>query len=104
MRVRVDDFREALIKYVPRHAGEYQHPVSYCFYWFLACARMTTCCILRLNQSFLSYIRAIAEMNTGELYMSKSFVRATGACSAPPPKIIGDSMANMGRMKNQKCR
>ena len=38
-------------------------------------------------------------MNTGELYMAKSFTRALGACSAPPPKSIGDSIANMGMMK-----
>ena len=31
--------------------------------------------------------------------MAKSFVRATGACSAPPPKSIDDSIANMGKMR-----
>ena len=46
-----------------------------------------------------SYVRAIAETNTGELYMTKSFVRASGACSAPPPKSIDESFANMGKMK-----
>jgi len=54
---------------------------------------------MRVRVDDFSYIRAIAEMNTGELYMAKSFVRATGACSAPPPKSIGDSIANMGKMK-----
>ena len=63
--------KEALIKYVPRHAGEYQHPVSYCFYWFLACARMTTCCILRLNQSFLKDIRR----RTRKKYSSEEKIR-----------------------------
>jgi sulfur-oxidizing protein SoxY len=54
---------------------------------------------MRVRVDTFTYIRAIAEMNTGELYMSKSFVRATGACSAPPPKSIGDSIENMGNMK-----
>ncbi|MBT7953279.1 MAG: quinoprotein dehydrogenase-associated SoxYZ-like carrier [Gammaproteobacteria bacterium] len=54
---------------------------------------------MRVRVDTFTYIRAIAEMNTGELYMSKSFVRATGACSAPPPKSISDSIDNMGRMK-----
>lgn len=54
---------------------------------------------LRVRVDDFSFIRAIAEMNTGELYMAKSFVRATGACSAPPPKSIDDSFAEMGRMK-----
>ncbi len=52
---------------------------------------------VRINDH--TYVRAIAELNTGELYMAKSFSRATGACSAPPPKSIGDSIANMGMMK-----
>jgi len=63
--------REPLIKSLHRHAGENdpqdvgnvarghgvrsdQHPVTYCFDWILACARMTTQRILRLNQRFLS--------------------------------------------------
>jgi len=54
---------------------------------------------MRVRIDTFTYVRAIAEMNTGELYMSKSFVRATGACSAPPPKSISDSIDNMGRMK-----
>ena len=54
---------------------------------------------LRVRVDDFSYVRAIAEMNTGQLYMAKSFVRATGACSAPPPKSIKDSIAEMGKMK-----
>ena len=54
---------------------------------------------MRVRVDDFTYVRAIAEMNTGELYMAKSFVRATGACSAPPPKSIDDSIASMGKMK-----
>lgn len=54
---------------------------------------------MRVRVDDFSFVRAIAELNTGELYLAKSFVRATGACSAPPPKSIDDSIANMGRMK-----
>jgi sulfur-oxidizing protein SoxY len=54
---------------------------------------------MRVRVNDHTFVRAIAELNTGELYMAKSFVRATGACSAPPPKSIGDSIANMGAMK-----
>lgn len=52
---------------------------------------------VRINDH--TYVRVIAELNTGELHMAKSFTRATGACSAPPPKSIDDSIANMGMMK-----
>lgn len=54
---------------------------------------------MRVRVDDFTYVRAIAELNTGELYMAKSFVRATGACSAPPPKSIDESIANMGKMK-----
>ena len=54
---------------------------------------------MRVRVDDFSFVRAIAELNTGELYLAKSFVRATGACSAPPPKSIDDSIANMGKMK-----
>lgn len=54
---------------------------------------------MRVRVDDFSYVRAVAELNTGELFMAKSFVRATGACSAPPPKSIDDSIAGMGTMK-----
>ena len=54
---------------------------------------------LRVRVDDFSFVRAIAETSSGKLYLAKSFVRASGACSAPPPKSIGDSIANMGSMK-----
>lgn len=54
---------------------------------------------MRVRVNDHSYVRAVAELNTGELYMAKSFTRALGACSAPPPKSIGDSYTHMGMMK-----
>ena len=56
---------------------------------------------MRIRVDNFTFVRAIAELNNGELYMSKTFVRATGACSAPPPKSIDDSFANMGLMKTR---
>ncbi|MCY4155603.1 MAG: quinoprotein dehydrogenase-associated SoxYZ-like carrier [Gammaproteobacteria bacterium] len=54
---------------------------------------------MRVRVNDHTYVRVIAELNNGELHMGKSFVRAMGACSAPPPKSIDDSIANMGEMK-----
>jgi len=54
---------------------------------------------MRVRVDDFSFIRAIAETSSGELFMVKSFVRASGACSAPPPKSIGDSIANIGAMR-----
>lgn len=54
---------------------------------------------MRIRVDSFSYVRAIAELNTGELYMTKSFVRAKGACSAPPPASMEDSVKLLGTMK-----
>jgi sulfur-oxidizing protein SoxY len=54
---------------------------------------------MRVRVDDFSFVRAVAETSSGELYLAKSFVRASGACSAPPPKSIDDSFANMGAMK-----
>ncbi len=40
---------------------------------------------LRIRVNEFSYVRAIAETVDGKLYMTKSFVKAAGGCSAPPP-------------------
>ncbi|MGH8119172.1 MAG: quinoprotein dehydrogenase-associated SoxYZ-like carrier [Gammaproteobacteria bacterium] len=54
---------------------------------------------MRIRVDDFSYVRAIAEMNNGELYMVKTFVRAKGACSAPPPASMEDSRKLLGTMK-----
>ncbi len=54
---------------------------------------------MRIRVDTFSYVRAVAELNTGELYMTKSFVRAKGACSAPPPASMEDSRKLLGKMK-----
>lgn len=56
---------------------------------------------MRVRVDDFSFVRAIAELNTGELYMAEEFVRSLGGCSAPPGKSIDDSVANMGKMKIQ---
>mgnify|MGYP003585816711 FL=1 len=38
----------------------------------------------RVRIDAYTHVRAIAEMNTGELYMATRFVKASGGCSAPP--------------------
>jgi len=81
MRERSDYIQESLIKYLHRHTGENdpqevgnvargqevrsdQYPVTDCFDWILACARMTTQKILGLNQSFLKIYKQPASMQT----------------------------------------
>ena len=54
---------------------------------------------MRIRVDAHNYVRAIAELNTGELYMTKSFVKAKGACSAPPPPGSEESKRLLGKMR-----
>ena len=40
---------------------------------------------MRIRIDQYTNIRAVAEMNTGELHMDTKFIRASGGCSLPPP-------------------
>jgi sulfur-oxidizing protein SoxY len=44
-------------------------------------------------------VRAVAELDTGELYMASQYVKAAGGCSAPAGKDMQAALANVGRMK-----
>ena len=52
---------------------------------------------IRVNE--YSFVRAIAELSDGELYMSKAFVKAAGGCSAPATKDPEAALARLGKMK-----
>ena len=53
----------------------------------------------RVRVDDYSYLRVIAETESGELHMSQTFVKASGGCSAPAAKRSGDILAAMGKMK-----
>ncbi len=54
---------------------------------------------MRIRVNTYSYVRAIAEMNDGKLYMSKTFVKASGGCSAPIGADLDTAMQRLGKMK-----
>jgi sulfur-oxidizing protein SoxY len=54
---------------------------------------------MRVRVNTYSYIRAIAQMNDGQLYMSKKFVKASGGCSAPIGADMDAAMKRLGKMK-----
>jgi sulfur-oxidizing protein SoxY len=54
---------------------------------------------MRVRVNTYSYIRAIAEMNNGKLYMTKKFVKASGGCSAPIGADLDAAMKRLGKMK-----
>ena len=53
----------------------------------------------RVRVDAYTHVRAIAELNTGELLMSTRFVKASGGCSAPPGKDPTAAMATLGKMR-----
>jgi len=54
---------------------------------------------MRVRVNSYSYIRAIAEMNNGQLFMSKKFVKASGGCSAPIGADLDAAMKRLGKVK-----
>ncbi len=51
----------------------------------------------RLRFEQYSFVRAVAELNDGRLYMSQRWVKAAGGCSAPMGKNVSASL--MGKMR-----
>lgn len=51
----------------------------------------------RLRFEEYSFVRAVAEMNDGRLYMAQRWVKAAGGCSAPNGKKLSESL--LGKMK-----
>jgi sulfur-oxidizing protein SoxY len=53
----------------------------------------------RIRIEDYTWVRAIAEMQDGKLYMAMKYVKASGGCSAPAGKDMEASLARLGRMK-----
>src|SRR5688572_10990448 len=53
----------------------------------------------RVRVNDYSWLRVIAETDSGELHMSQTFVKASGGCSAPAVKNSKEALASMGQMK-----
>ncbi len=54
---------------------------------------------MRVRVNTYSYIRAIAELDNGQLFMVKKFVKASGGCSAPIGADYDLAMQRLGKMK-----
>lgn len=54
---------------------------------------------MRVRVNTYSYIRAIAQMNNGDLFMAKKYVKASGGCSAPIGADYDAAMKRLGKMK-----
>jgi sulfur-oxidizing protein SoxY len=53
----------------------------------------------RIRIEDYTWVRAIAEMQDGKLYMAMRYVKAAGGCSAPAGKDLEAAMARLGKIK-----
>lgn len=53
----------------------------------------------RIRVNAYSFVRVIAEMQDGSLYMVKRYVKATGGCAAPASKNPDEALASLGQMR-----
>lgn len=53
----------------------------------------------RVRVDAYSHVRAIAEMNDGQLYATTRFVKASGGCSAPAGGDAQAALASLGKMR-----
>ena len=51
----------------------------------------------RVRVNDYSYLRVIAETQSGELHMAQTFVKASGGCSAPAVKNTDEAWLRWGR-------
>ena len=53
----------------------------------------------RLRVDSYTNVHAVAELSDGTLHMVKTFIKASGGCSAPAVKNTDEAMASMGKMR-----
>jgi sulfur-oxidizing protein SoxY len=53
----------------------------------------------RVRVNSYTNVHAVAELSDGKLYVSKTFVKASGGCSAPAAKDADEARARLGQMK-----
>jgi sulfur-oxidizing protein SoxY len=53
----------------------------------------------RVRVNSYTNVHAVAELSDGQLYMVKTFVKASGGCSAPAAKNVEEASNRLGQMK-----
>jgi sulfur-oxidizing protein SoxY len=53
----------------------------------------------RVRVNSYTNVHAVAELNDGMLYVVKTFVKASGGCSAPAAKNADEAIASLGQMR-----
>jgi sulfur-oxidizing protein SoxY len=53
----------------------------------------------RVRVNSYTDVHAVAELSDGKLYMTKTYVKASGGCSAPAAKVADDAKKRIGQMR-----
>jgi sulfur-oxidizing protein SoxY len=53
----------------------------------------------RVRVNSYTYVHAVAELSDSKLYVVKTYVKASGGCSAPAAKNADEAAANLGQMR-----
>jgi sulfur-oxidizing protein SoxY len=53
----------------------------------------------RVRVNAYTNVHAVAELSDGQLYMVKTYVKASGGCAAPAAKNADEAIASLGQMK-----
>src|SRR4029079_2470788 len=53
----------------------------------------------RVRINTVTDVHAVAELSDGKLYMAKTYVKASGGCSAPAAKTADDARSRLGQMR-----
>ena len=58
----------------------------------------------RVRVNSYTNVHAVAELSDGKLYVVKTYVKASGGCSAPAAKNADEAIASLGQMKFSSVR
>ena len=83
INAQIPQTKEHYIKTLYLFADNNPEPLAGTFRLTPAMGQADLAMRIRIDQ--YTNVRAVAEMNTGELYMDTKFIRASGGCSLPPP-------------------
>ncbi len=98
INAQIPQTQEVYIKTLYLFADNNPEPLAGTFHLTPAMGRADLAMRIRIDQ--YTNVRAVAEMNTGELYMDTKFIRASGGCSLPPPFLeLKAAREHIGEMK-----
>jgi sulfur-oxidizing protein SoxY len=97
LRIRVPDDDAGKISKITLVVDENPAPVAATF--LLGDGQKAFDIATRVRVDSYTFVRAVATMDDGRLYMTKAYVKAAGGCSAPAAKDPVEAKAHLGEMR-----